>query len=279
MGRVSLISCIRRYIKGLQPINVTVQNNILDSGKLLEGKVAVVTGASRGIGLAIARQFIAQGARVIGIAKHTQTLDEATSELGTEHFKAITFDLTLFNEYDVLMAKILSHCPSGNIDILVNCAGLKNGQEAEYWKFTSEQFDECIAVNSKAPFFLSRKVSKNMIDHNIKGRIINIIGIKGYIGEPSPYSMSKFALMSLTKGMARMMAPRGIIVNGIAPGATNTAGRDNLFLTDTTTGRFGTPEEIANIALFLASDLCSNMIGSIITCDGGEMLQYRNNRY
>ena len=279
MGRVSFLSCIKRYIKGLRPINVTVQNKVVKKGKLLDGKIAVVTGTSRGIGFSIAKLYISQGAKVIGIAKREETLVKASNEINSADFKAIAFDLTRFDEYNRLMDKIHSYCPNGVIDILVNCAGLKNGQEAEYWKFSERQFDDCMAVNAKAPFFLSRLIANDMINKGVKGNIINIIGIKGFIGEPSPYSMSKFALTSLTKGMARMLASQGIMVNGIAPGATNTTGLDNLFLTDTANGRFGTPEEVANIALFLASGLSNNMIGSIITCDGGEMLQYRNNRY
>ncbi len=279
MGRVSFLSCIKRYIKGLQPINVSVQNKIIEAGKLLDGKIAVVTGASRGIGLSIAKLYVSQGATVIGIAKHEETLAKAASEINSSNFKTVAFDLTQFEEYDKLMNKILFCCPKEAIDILVNCAGLKNGQEAEFWKFNEGQFDDCMAVNAKAPFFLSRLVAKNMINKGVKGNIINIIGIKGFIGEPSPYSMSKFALTSLTKGLARMLAPQGIAVNGIAPGATNTSCQDNLFLTDPANGRFGTPEEVANIALFLASGLSTNIVGSIIICDGGEMLQYRNNRY
>ena len=91
--------------------------------------------------------------------------------------------------------------------------------------------------------------------------------------------MSKFAQNSLTKGLARMLAPYGICMNGIAPGATNTSNLENLYLTDTSNCRYSTPEEIANIALLLASDLCRSMVGSIVICDGGEMLQYKNDRY
>mgnify|MGYP000181178138 CR=1 FL=1 len=161
-----------------------------------------------------------------------------------------------------------------NLDILVNVAGLKNGQEAKFWDFTSSEFDDCMAVNAKVPFFLSRLVAKDMIANNVRGNIINIGGIKSFIGEPSPYSMSKFAQNSLTKGLARMLAPYGICMNGIAPGATNTSNFVNLYLTDTSNCRYSTPDEIANIALLLASDLCRSMVGSIVICDGGEMLQY-----
>ena len=168
---------------------------------------------------------------------------------------------------------------NGSIDILVNAAGLKNGQEAKFWDFTSSEFDDCMAVNAKVPFFLSRLVAKDMIANNVRGNIINIGGIKSFIGEPSPYSMSKFAQNSLTKGLARMLAPYGICMNGIAPGATNTSNFVNLYLTDTSNCRYSTPDEIANIALLLASDLCRSMVGSIVICDGGEMLQYKNDRY
>ncbi len=246
---------------------------------MLAGKIAIVTGASRGIGFSISKHFVEQGATVIGIAKHKDNIEKASKLLDSMRFIPIAYDLTNIDGYSNLMAYIKSLCSNGFVDILVNCAGLKNGQEAEYWKFTSSHFDDCIAVNAKVPFFLSRIVANNMIENGIKGNIINVIGIKGFIGEPSPYSMSKFALMSLTKGMARMLAPKGITVNGIAPGAIDTSGRENLFLKDTPNGRFGTQEEIANIALFIASGMSSNMVGSIITCDGGEMLQYGNNRY
>lgn len=278
MGRVSLISVLKRYIKGLQPINLSVKNEIINNGSILKNKTAIITGGSRGIGFAIAKTFIAQGATVIAIAKHNESLLDAKRNIQSNRFIPLPFDLTKFDEYDYLH-EVITRKSNGSIDILVNAAGLKNGQEAKFWDFTSSEFDDCMAVNAKVPFFLSRLVAKDMIANNVRGNIINIGGIKSFIGEPSPYSMSKFAQNSLTKGLARMLAPYGICMNGIAPGATNTSNFVNLYLTDTSNCRYSTPDEIANIALLLASDLCRSMVGSIVICDGGEMLQYKNDRY
>lgn len=278
MGKISLIDALKRYIKCLRPINVSVKSCVLNQYELLEGKVAVVTGASQGIGLAIAKAFIRQGAIVIAVARSEEKLCELARTFPSGSFIPIPFDLTDFEHYDSLHKEINNKSLKG-VDILVNAAGIKNGQEEKFWKFTLEEFDVCMELNSKAPFFLSRMIAKDMINFKIQGSIINIGGIKGFIGEPSPYSMSKFAQNSLTKGLARMLAPFGICVNGIAPGATNTQGLRNLSLSDPANGRFSTPEEIANIALFLASDLSRSMVGAIVVCDGGEMLQYQNNRY
>jgi len=142
-----------------------------------------------------------------------------------------------------------------------------------------------MAVNVKAPFFLCRSVIRHMMDKGIKGKIINISSIKGFIGEASPYSVSKFGMNSLTNELARRFAPYGININGIAPGATNTGAnlqredKDNFYLKDTPNMRMAHPSEIANLALFLASEMSKNLVGSIVVCDGGEMLQYQNNRY
>ena len=278
-ARVSLLASLKRYFKGLQPINISIKSEIVSPNNLLSGKTAVVTGASRGIGLTIAKIYVEHGATVIAIAKNSKTLLEGKKFINSDRYIPIDFDLTNFEQYQELYETIVSKAPLGIIDILVNSAGLKNGQEEKFWEFNAEEFDACIAVNAKAPFFLSRMIAKNMILNKVNGSIINIGGIKSFIGEASPYSMSKFAQNSLTKGLARMLAPYNICVNGISPGATNTNGLDNIFLSDTPNGRYAMPEEIANIALLLASNLTRSMVGSIVVCDGGEMLQYRNNRF
>ena len=121
-----------------------------------------------------------------------------------------------------------------------------------------------------------------MIANKIHGHIINIASIKGFIGEASPYSVSKWGVVGLTKGLGRILASEGIVVNGIAPGGTltpmaNIADNKMLHLA-TPNMRLADPNEIANIALFLGSDLGNNIIGDIIISDGGQTLQYGNNR-
>lgn len=284
MGRISFSSYIKRYIKGLQDIHVTVNNVTLAKNDLLKGKTAIVTGASRGIGFFIAKQYVDSGAIVIAVAKTQKHLDHAKMKLGRNYIPLV-FDLTEIDKINDFVLKAINIAPKNQIDILVNAAGIKNGQDASYWDFTSQDFDDAMAVNVKAPFFLCRAVIKHMLDNNIKGHIINISGIKGFIGESSPYSISKFGMVSLTKGLARKFAPQGVIVNGIAPGATNSgenlkrSNNDNYYLKDTPNMRMASPSEIGNMALFLASDMSQNIVGSIIVCDGGQMLQYQNNRY
>lgn len=276
-----VISQLKHIIASMRPVQITVENKVAASSGMLEGKVAVVTGASRGIGLAIAKTFVAQGATVIAIAKTAANLEKASREIGNERYVSLAFDLAATENYSSLFAMISAKV--GHIDILVNAAGIKNGQEERYWQFTPLEFDNVIDINVKGPFFLSRMVANHMIKNNIHGHIVNVIGIKGSIPEASPYSISKFGLMTMTQGMARMLAPKGIIVNGISPGATMTdmsgLPQDNYYYTGTPNRRVADPQEIANIALFLVSGMADNMIGSVVVCDGGEMLQYQNKRF
>lgn len=276
-----VVSQLKHIVSSMRPIRTTVENKVVAFSGMLEGEVAVVTGASRGIGFAIAKTFIEQGATVIAIAKMAANLEKAKKELGSERYIPLVFDLSEIEDYSSLYTQIIDK--SDHIDILVNAAGIKNGQEDRYWQFTPSEFDDVIDVNVKAPFFLSRMIADHMIKNSILGHIVNVIGIKGSIPEASPYSISKFGLMTMTQGMARMLVQKGIIVNGISPGATMTdmsgLPKDNYYYTGTPNSRLADPQEIANIALFLVSGMADNMIGSIVVCDGGEMLQYQNKRF
>ena len=282
MGRVSLKSCIKRYLKALRPINIKVTNVVLAPNELLKGKVAVVTGGRRGIGFAICKAFIDCGATVVAVAKHQETLDIASSKINSNRFYTYVCDVSdidsIVDNLDAIQKKV-----GANVDILVNAAGIKNGQDARYWQFSEQDFDDVINVNVKAPYFWSREIVKRMIANEIKGHIVNVIGIKGSIGEASPYSISKFGLTSMTQGMARMFADKGIVINAVSPGGTKTdmAGikGDNMLHLSTANNRLADPSEIANVVVFLASDMANNMIGSIVTSDGGEMLQYENKRF
>jgi len=279
----SFFSNLKRLLSSVRPVQVTLENKVVFPCSLLDGKVAVVTGASRGIGFVIARTFVNQGATVIAVARNQANLEKARTNIDSNRYIPVAFDLTEIDDFPKLLARIKDVVPAKQIDVLVNAAGIKNGQEERYWKFTSSEFDGVVAVNVKAPFFLSRMIAEEMINNSIKGHIVNVIGIKGSIPEASPYSISKFGLMSMTQGMARLLAPKGIIVNGISPGATITdmsgLPKDNHYYNGTPNGRAADPQEIANIALFLVSGMADNMVGSIVVCDGGEMLQYQNKRF
>lgn len=282
MRKINLKGMIIKCIKAIQPINVSVNNVVLAPNELLSGKKAIVTGAGSGIGKAIAKAFVNSGATVVGIGRDIKKLNMVETELGCEKFLPYCCDVSKVDEIPTYLSQILTLLEGDCIDILVNCAGVKNGNDERFFDYTPEEFDYVINTNLKGMFFWCQHVSKYMIERKIKGHIINVISIKGFIGEASPYSVSKWGGVSLTKGLARKLAPEGIVVNGIAPGGTKTdmaniKDRSMLHLA-TPNMRLADPNEMANIAVFLASDLGSNIVGEIIISDGGQVLQYGNGR-
>ena len=243
---------------------------------LLEGKVAVVTGGTRGIGLAIVKKFLEQGAKVILFGSREETANRAVAELKLEH-----------SEYEVSgMAPKLSDCTEvdtafkaivdqyGKIDILVNNAGL-SAREPLY-EYTEKAFDEIIDLNLKSVFACSRAVVLYMKATG-SGVILNTSSMVSFYGQASGcgYPASKFAVNGLTKSLARELGPDGIRVNAVAPGVTKTDMLKNLpaemaarVTANIPLRRAGEPEEIANAFLFLASDLASYISGAVVSVDG-----------
>lgn len=281
MGRISIKSAISRYIKGMQKIEVNVNNVHLTQSQLLQEKCAIVTGAGSGIGMAIAKTYVNSGATVIGLGRNVQKLEEAKKEIGTR-FIPYSCDISDVEHISEQLEEIKKQSPSGKIDILVNAAGTKNGNDERFFQFTPEEYDIVVNTNIKAIFFWCQNISKHMIENHIQGHIVNVASIKGFIGEASPYSISKWGVVGLTKGLGRLLAPKGIVVNGLAPGGTLTPmahiKNNNMLHLATPNMRLADPNEMANIALLLGSDLGNNIIGETIISDGGQSLQYGNNR-
>ena len=281
MGRVGLLKLLKKYIKSMQKIEINVNNVHLNMNQLLQGRCAIVTGAGSGIGLAIAKAYVNSGAIVIGLGRDEKKLKNAQKEIG-ENYLIYPCDISNIDELSKYLDDIIKLSPSQRIDILVNAAGIKNGNDERFFEYMPDEFEEVLNTNLKAIFFWSQQVSKHMIENKIHGHIVNIASIKGIIGEASPYSVSKWGVVGLTKGLGRILAPKGIVVNGIAPGGTNTpmAGTHmgEMLHMVTPNMRLADPNEMANIALFLGSDLGDNMIGEIVVSDGGQCLQYGNNR-
>lgn len=281
MGRLSVTSAIKKYIKGMQKIEVVVNNVTLVQSQLLYGKCAIVTGAGSGIGMAIAKAYIDCGAVVIGLGRNKNKLDNVKVKLG-DKFIVYPCDISDIENISKYFNEILELSPSKRIDILVNAAGAKNGNDERFLHFTSEEYDTVMNTNLKAIFFWSQQIAKYMIENKIRGHIVNVASIKGIIGEASPYSVSKWGCVGFTKGLARILAPHGIVVNGIAPGGTLTPmaniKNNSMLHLATPSMRLADPNEMANLAVFLGSDLGSNIVGDIIVSDGGQSLQYGNDR-
>ena len=244
--------------------------------KRLEGKTALVTGSARGIGFEIARAFAAEGASV-AVADLSQ--DEARA--AAAEIAAATGAKTLGLGLDVAseascqqaldeMVKIF-----GKADILVNNAGIT--KDNLVLRMKEADFDAVISVNLKGTFLMAKAAAKLMLKARA-GRIINIASVVGQAGQAGQanYAASKAGIIGLTKSLAREFAPRQVLVNAIAPGfirTTMTAGLpeavQKTFLAQIPLGRFAEPREVAELALFLASDASSYITGQVIGINGG----------
>ena len=241
---------------------------------ILQNKVAVVTGGSRGIGKAIAEKFAAEGASVaILYSSNSASADAVVEENINAGGTAKAYQCHVENSYEV--GKTIDEVVNdlGKIDILVNNAGITRDKLLMMMK--EEDFDDVISVNLKGAYNTMRKVCP-MLARQRWGRIINlssIAGINGNAGQVN-YSASKAGLIGMTKSAAREFAGRGITVNAIAPGFVETDmtekfASDENVMKRIPVGRMGRPDEIASLALFLASDAAAYITGEVIRIDGG----------
>ena len=242
----------------------------------LTGKVALITGARRGIGRAIAEALAGAGADIVGLGPNRMAETEAAVATAGRRFIEITSDLGERHDYRALVADVVAS--AGKIDILVNNAGII--RRADLLDTTEEDWDAVIDVNLRSVFILAQAVARPMVESEIAGRIINVaslLAFQGGIRVPA-YTAAKHAVVGITRAMANELAPKGITVNAIAPGyiaTDNTAAlradavRSHQLLERIPMGRFGEASEIATAALFLASPASTYVTGAIIPVDGG----------
>lgn len=244
--------------------------------KLLEGKTAIITGATRGIGKAIALTFAQHGANIAFTGRKYDDNAKATeaeiAAMGVK-VKAYASNAADFEQTHNVVAEI--HKDFGQIDILVNNAGIT--KDGLMLRMSEEQWDEVLTVNLKSAFNFTHACTPIMARQR-KGNIINmtsVVGVHGNAGQCN-YSASKAGLIALAKSIAREMGSRGIRANAIAPGFIITAMTDSLpeetkkqWTDQIPLRRSGTTCDVANTALFLASDLSSYITGQVIQVDGG----------
>ncbi len=244
--------------------------NDVDFDHILENKHAIVTGGTSGIGLAIAKKMIACGADVTIVGREAVKTENIAKELDCGY---LVIDLT---DTKAMISKITEFIADKKIDILVNSAGVI---DKETWlERTPDHFDLVMNTNLKAAYFMCQTLAKHMINNQIQGHILNISSSSSMRPGWGPYQLSKRALNGMTLGFAHKLAPHGITVNGLAPGVTMTPMASH-FMDDTDNlayynplRRAETPEEIANLAVFLASNLGTSIVGDTIMITGGSGL-------
>ena len=243
---------------------------------MLEGKVAIVTGGTRGIGYEIVKKFLNNKAKVVLFGSREESVKKAVSSLKEEGYDVFGLYPNLSsldevkNAYDEVINKY------GKIDILVNNAGVSSATPIE--KYTEEEYEKIVDINIKAVYNCSKVVVEYLKENG--GVIINTSSMVSIYGQPSGvmYPASKYAVNGITKSLARELGKYNIRVNAVAPGITETDMVKNLpkemiepLIKTIPLGRIGKPEDVANAFLFLASDMASYVTGTILSVDGAAM--------
>jgi 3-oxoacyl-[acyl-carrier protein] reductase len=247
-----------------------------DSVKILDGRVALVTGAARGIGRATAEALAGAGAAVaINDFGDMAEAEAFAADLGKAGVQATTFGGDISDPGQV--AAMVEHVEAelGKVSILVNNAGIT--RDGLVMRMSEADFDAVIATNLRGTFLCSKAVARGMMRAR-SGAIINlasVVGRRGNAGQAN-YAAAKAGIIGLTKTMARELGPRGVTVNAVAPGYVQTAMTEKLddsikekILENTPLGRLATPEEIASVILFLASPAAAYITGAVVPVDGG----------
>ena len=251
----------------------------------LKGKVAIVTGASQGIGQGIAKRLGCDGAKVIvdyiGRPEGAEETERAIEQCGSVG-EIVQADVT--REEDICKLVDAAWSKFGSADILVNNAGME--KKSMFWDTPEAEYDKIMAVNLRGPFFLTQAFVRRLRDAKKSGRIINISSVHEDMAFPgfSTYCCSKGGLRMLMRNLAVELGPLGITINNVAPGAIATPinkslledkPKLNALLANIPVGRLGTPEDVAGLVAYLASDEASYVSGSTFVIDGGLMRNYR----
>lgn len=265
---------IRYIIRGVPTQYITAEIICSAPHQILANKKIVITGGGRGLGFAMAKKFVAEGASVLIAGRNENVLRESAEKLQCQY---LTLDVQDVVNFDSFLKQ--ANEKLGSIDCLVNNAGISL-HELSFTDVTVESFDKQIGTNLKGSFFMAQKFIQMLLNEKRQGSILFMSSETSHTADIRPYGLTKAAINSLVKGLASMYASHGIRVNAVAPGITTSdmtgfKADGNLYLKTNATGRVYLPEEVAECASFLLSDCSGCVSGEILTCNNGKTINAR----
>lgn len=272
--KVIIKRAVEYIIKGVPTNHLTANISYLTASGKLRGKSIIVTGGGRGLGFAMARKFVEEGASVLIAGRNEQTLIESAQKLGCQYMVLDVSDVTSHASFFSKAEDLL-----GGLDCLVNNAGVSL-HEDDYSAVSPETFDIQINTNLKGPFFLTQLFVNRIKELQRPASILFISSETGETVDERPYGWTKAATNSMVKGLAYRLAPNDIRVNAVAPGVTAsdmTGFKEdgNLYAANSPSRRIYLPDEVAEVASFLLSDVSGSITGQIITCNNGKTINAR----
>lgn len=276
MGKFSSIlkRALRYIIKGVPVVNVKAEISLSSPTEKLAGKKVIITGGGRGLGAEMAKKFVQEGASVLITGRNEDTLKKTSEEIGCSY---LVLDMMSPEKFDKFISEAGSKL--GGLDVLVNNAGVSL-HENSYFDVVPEGFDTQIDTNFKGAYFLTQSFIKRMIELGRAGNVLFISSETGETVDFRPYGFTKTAVNSMVQGLAYLYAKNNIRVNAIAPGVTASdmtgfKADDNLYTDYNRIGRIYLPEEVAEVASFLISDISNCVSGQIIACNNAQSVNAR----
>ena len=273
----SLKRAIRYIVKGVpNRVITTAQISYLQSGNILAGSKIIVTGGSRGLGFAMARKFMAEGAEVLIAGRNAEKLEQSAAEIGCKYLQLDMRNIGEFHEFIQHSARLM-----GGLNCLVNNAGISL-HENSFLDVTREQWDQQFDTNLRGPFFLTQEFIRFCQQESVGGtkNVLFISSETSTTVDERPYGLTKCALNSLIQGLAYRYVRDGYRINGIAPGITisdmiGVKNTGDLACGNEVTARYYLPEEVAEMAAFLLSDLSNTLNGQILVTNEGKTINAR----
>ena len=268
-----LVYVAKRVIRSLRRKELIEVPKAINAQHILEGKVALITGGSSGIGFAMAQKFLEEGAKVIIASSNEEKLLKSENELNQpDKVRTLVLDVRDTNRIVSKIDEALNLFDEKRIDILVNSAGIPDAND--FFHTTEEVYDRVMDTNMKGTYFVSQAVANHMIKNKIKGHILNLASASSKRPAWTPYQISKWGIRGFTLGLADTLIPYGIVVNAIAPGPTGTPffgmkNGENNYMESQPAHRYAYPSEIAELAAFMVSDHGNLIVGDTYFISGG----------